>query len=154
MTPLAVLALLYPYLSNADDPRFVAEEQRLGALALAVDFRPYCLPAGAKDIAQAHYAAHLLFLSFASASGSSSSTGALPGGEILEWAEGDVRIKYAPATAAKTTSSTSASQVSPYAAWKAMADMCPAPVASNPGGTGTGSGVAPRRSFALLTGRG
>ena len=152
MTPLAVLALLYPYLADAADPRFVAEEKRLEALALAVDFRPYCLPPVAQTVAQAHYAAHLLFLSNAATSGSSSSTGALPGGEILEWAEGDVRIRYAPATAAKTTSSTSASQVSPYAAWKALADMCPAPVASNPGGTGTGT--AQRRGFALLTGRG
>ena len=152
MTPLAVLALLYPYLSNAEDPRFVTEEKCQEALALAVDFRPYCLPSGAKDIAQAHYAAHLLFLASAAASSSSSSTGALPGGEIVEWQEGEVRVKYAPPTAAKTTTSTSAAQTSPYAAWKAMADMCPAPVAANTGGTG--AGPAPRRGFALLTGRG
>ena len=115
MTPAAVLALLYPYLAAEADPRFAPETDRDVALTLAASFRPSCLPGDAQDVAQAHYAAHLLGIAYAGrqAAGSTTTVEALAGGQITEISEGSVSIKYAPPTAAKTTTSSIASAGTP-----------------------------------------
>lgn len=131
MTPASILALLYPYLLSAADPRFATEQERQDALTLAASYRPGCLTTDRQDVAQAHYAAYLLSNRAALTSGTSTSTTAgLPGGEVIEWVEGNVRIKYAPAKAARTTSGTSAGVApsDPYAAWSVLNDICVARV--------------------------
>ena len=162
-TPAETFARLYPYPADAADPRFVPETDRAEILALAVHFRPSCLADPVQDIAQAHYAAHLLsaraaLVSGGGTTGTTTTTGATTGGEVIEWSEGNATIRYAPPTAAKTTTSSAiaaaknAQPVNAYAAWKALADLCPAPGDVVTGGVLPSPTAAKARGYALLTG--
>lgn len=175
-TPADVLLLLYPFLADADDPRFVPEADRAAALALAVHFRPGCLPSPVQDIAQAHYAAHLLSARALLATGtaptaSGSSTGtsttvtdAVPAGQITELQEGSVTVRYGEGSAGSTKTATIAQVTSKgvarttaaiadaYSSWFALASMCGDPGDALTGGVTPGPSAAKARGFALLTG--
>ena len=175
-TPADVLLLLYPFLADADDPRFVPEADRAAALALAVHFRPGCLPSPVQDIAQAHYAAHLLSARALLATGtaptaSGSSTGtsttvtdAVPAGQITRISEGQATIEYgegAPGTVktgtisqvtSKGVARTTAAVSDPFSAWKMLSDMCGDPGDALTGGVLPSPSAAKARGFALLTG--
>lgn len=174
--PAGVLALLYPFLAAEADPRFVPEADRAAALALAVHFRPGCLPPAVQDIAQAHYAAHLLSARALLATGtaptaSGSSTGstttvtdAVPAGQIVRETEGQVTIEYsqgAPGTVktgtiaqvtSKGVARTTAAIADAYSSWFALASMCGDPGDALTGGVLPSPSAAKARGFALLTG--
>ena len=157
--PAGVLALLYPYLADDADPRRVPEADRAAALALAVHFRPSCLPPAVQDIAQAHYAAHLLAARALLAAGGGTTTtvtGATTGGAVKRWSEGTVTVEYTEPTAEKVSTGTAAAgsvaSGSPFAAWKALADMCRVPGDALTGGVVPGRSAAAARGYALLTG--
>lgn len=157
-SPADVLALLYPYLADAADPRHVPEADRGAALALAVHFRPSCLPLPVQDIAQAHYAAHLLTaraVLVASGGTTTTVTAGTEGGQVVEWAEGNVRLKLAEPQAAKSTTASTvsaATPVDPWKAWQALAALCVAPGDALTGGVVPGQSAAASRGYALLTG--
>ena len=174
--PDAVLALLYPYLADADDPRHVPEADRAAALALAAHFRPGCLPPAVQDIAQAHYAAHLLSARALLATGtaptaSGSSTGttttvmdAVPAGQITELQEGSVTVRYGEGSAgtvktgtiaqvtSKGVARTTAAIADAYSSWLSLAQMCGDPGDALTGGVTPGPTAKASRAYALLTG--
>lgn len=156
--PADVLALLYPFLADAADPRFVPEPDRAAALALAANFRPACLVPAVQDIAQAHYAAHLLTARTALATGGGTTTtvtAGTEGGQVVEWAEGNVRLRLSEPQAAKTTTAATASGATPtepWKAWTALAALCPAPGDAVTGGTLPSPSASAGRAFTLLTG--
>jgi hypothetical protein len=102
MTPAEHLAMAYPALVAG-----LAADVREWALTVAQDYRPRCLGEDRQNLAQAHYAAYLL-----SQRGGSSDAGA-----VTRWKEGDVEITYGGSSSGDGPSG-------PYAAWKAMNDVC------------------------------
>lgn len=124
MTPAEIVALLYPWFTSASDPRFVIPEQREAIQLIAANFRPGCLPSALQDIAQAHYAAHLMgtLQGRTTSSGSSGQSS----GVIVREREGDVEVQYAlPSQVGGALTGTTVGQTS-YAAWKALNDRCQA----------------------------
>lgn len=112
MTPADHLAMAYPALVAG-----LAEDVTAWALAVAADYRPRCLSEERQNLAQAHYAAHLLT---ARAEQQAAAAGGAPSGPVIEQREGDVTLRYGAAAAGTPSPGPSA----PYAAWKALSDLC------------------------------
>lgn len=143
----------YPYLTDAENVRYVNPADVDMAIAAATDYRPACLTTDRQNMAQAHYAAYLLDFKWrterASSSSSSSSQSTTTAGQIagpiIEKREGDVSVKYA--TTSTTTSTAQAAQAAtgpgtPYAAWNALWVICTPALAEN---------EAPVRSGGIIT---
>jgi hypothetical protein len=108
MTPAEHLAMAYPALVAG-----VPADVQAWALTVAQDYRPRCLGEDRQNLAQAHYAAHLLVQR-----AQAQTTGGAVAGAITRWKEGDAELTYG-GSGAET-----AGPSSPYAAWKAMNDVC------------------------------
>lgn len=144
------LAKAYPFLVDSADPRYVSEEVMAWAMAVAEGFRPQCLPEDQQNLAQAHYTAYLLAARVAAPStfGTvSSGAGKSVAGPIIERQEGDTRVRYADGGSGSSGSSRSGADTgpaAPYAAWRALAEMC-GPVA------GTDPAATPRYRGGIIT---
>ena len=126
------MAFAYPFLLDPGDERYVADEVLDWALAVAVGFRPSCLPEELQNLAQAHYAAYLISARtaapgvFGSVSNAASQQVA---GPIVERQEGQLRVRYGTGGSGTAASNTTAVRgdpgpSAPYAAWAALAAMC------------------------------
>lgn len=175
-TAADVLALLYPFLADAADPRSVPEADRAAALALAANFRPACLVPAVQDIAQAHYAAHLLAArtllttgvtptsSGASAGTTTTVQDAVPAGVVTQYREGNVEVQFSEGAAGSTKTATISQVTSkgvarttvaasdPYSAWFQLASLCGTPGDAVTGGTLPSPSASAGRAFTLLTG--
>lgn len=109
MDPATHLAMAYPALVAG-----LADDVKTWALEVAVAYRPSCLSDERQNIAQAHYAAHLLQVR---AEQMAAGTGPGLAGPVIEESEGDVSVRYGAAAA-------DAGPSAPYASWKALSDIC------------------------------
>jgi hypothetical protein len=107
MTPEQHLAMAYPASAGA------GPEATTWALLVAQDYRPRCLSEARQNLAQAHYAAYLLFRRAAESGGGSGE----PSGSIVEEREGDLTVKYAEAGGGDGPSSA-------FASWQALNAIC------------------------------
>lgn len=150
MTPAEILALLYPWYLDPSDPRHVPEPDRARVIALAAVQRPLCLTLPQQDLAQAFYAAHLLSgLQPAAQAAADGGPVAQTSGVLVREREGDVERQYAlPSQVGGQLVSTASGQ-SPYAAWKALADLCR--VVGKDGTVLPGVGGAAIRRGAMIT---
>lgn len=124
----------YPFLFDANDERFVADEDMDWAMAVAAEFRPTCLPTELQNLAQAHYAAYLLSSRIVAPGVFGTVTSASAqnvAGPIVERQEGQVRTKYANGGSGSSSTTTTRQAggglpgpAAPYAAWAALAAMC------------------------------
>lgn len=120
MTAEEYLALFYPYLSNASDPRYVSPEDKAKFMAAAASKRPACLEEEFQNEAQAHYAAYLMLRTTAQ-TGAASTGGATPSGAIVRERQGNVEVQYAQAGQG---ASDATGPASPYASWYALWSLC------------------------------
>lgn len=147
----------YPFLFDANDDRFVPDEDMDWAMGVATAFRPSCLPVELQNLAQAHYAAYVLSSRLAAPGvfGTVTNTASQNvAGPIVERQEGNVRTKYANGgfgTASSTTTRQSGGGLpgpaAPYAAWAALAAMCgpvPGIDPANPALSNTRGGIIVR----------
>lgn len=111
MTPAEHLAMAYPGITTGL-PAGVAD----WAMGLARYRSPACLPEDLQNLAQAHFAAYLLMVRKASEAVVTDPSA--PTGSIIEEREGDVTVRYADPGAS------SGPGAGPYAAWKALNDIC------------------------------
>jgi hypothetical protein len=109
MTAAEHLAMAYPALvAGAEQP------VQTWALSVAQAYRPRCLSEERQNLAQAHYAAYLL-----AQRAQEQATGGSEAGAVTRWKEGDVEITYG-----EGASRADGAPSGPYAAWKAMSDIC------------------------------
>jgi hypothetical protein len=121
-----------PHFSNAEDLRYVGEDEIETALDVALPWRPACglLTDAQKDQAQAHYAAYVIEFRAKMAAASATTTigTAVVAGPIVEKQEGDVRVKYATTGGVAASSSAIKAQLTgpgtSYAAWQALWEVC------------------------------
>ena len=112
MTPLEFLRFIYPSTDSLDPVQVET------ALAIAADYRPYCLPEARQDEAQALYAAYLLEDIAARSSG-----GYVGGyaGPIVREKEGQLERQYADTTSNDNFNTRDATF---YGRWKELNDLC------------------------------
>jgi hypothetical protein len=106
-----LLLLFYPQFFDRDSPQYVDPAILLQLATLAEETRPWCLPSGQQDLAQAAFTAYLVGLRSETSSGEKT-TPTL--GPIQTEKEGDISVTYAAATAGTVSSM---SQAPPSDAW-------------------------------------
>jgi hypothetical protein len=91
----AVLQLFFPQFFDPQSPQYVDPDTLMQLATLAEEARPWCIPSGQQDLAQAYFTAYLVSLRNETSSGESNIPVA---GPILSEKEGDIQVSYANMT--------------------------------------------------------
>lgn len=101
---VTVLQLFFPQLFDPQSPQYVDPDTLTQLIALAEESRPWCLPTGQQDLAQAYFTAYLVSLRNETMAGGYTPPVA---GPIVSEREGDIQVTYAQSTNAKGLSNLS-----------------------------------------------
>ena len=119
---VAFMTVFFPQYFDPDSPSYVDPEIMKQLIWLAEEARPWCLPEGKQDFAQAMYAAYLVSLRSETSSGSISIPVA---GPIVSEKEGDIQVNYAaPASGGSTSSASKRPASDPWDAWNKLWSIC------------------------------
>lgn len=121
MTPTQYLQILYPFLLNTADPRYVTEEAMAGYMLIAEGYRPSCLPDERQNEAQAHYVAYLADEVYRSTASGDTSIVSVPR-VVKREKEYNVEVEYEYAQS--ITATTIVAPVSPYQSWQNLWRRC------------------------------
>jgi len=118
---VAILQLFYPQFFDPDSPLYVDPEILTQLIWLAEEARPWCLPEGRQDFAQAMYTAYLVSVRNETSSGQVSTPVA---GPIVSEKEGDIQVNYASPSTGSSNKTSSRPSSDPWDAWYRLYERC------------------------------
>jgi len=119
---VAIMSIFFPQYFDPESPSYVDPEVMKQLIWLAEEARPWCLPEGRQDFAQAMYAAYLVSLRSETSSGQVSTPVA---GPIVSEKEGDIQVNYAsPSSGSETSGQSKRPASDPWDAWNKLWSAC------------------------------
>lgn len=116
-----VLLVFYPQYFDKDSPDFVPPDMMTLLIGIAEEARPWCLPEGQQDFAQAMYTAYLVSVRNETTSGAS----IMPvSGPVTQEKEGDIQVTYATATTGGNDQLSKRPASDPWDAWNRLWSRC------------------------------
>jgi hypothetical protein len=117
----ALLQLFYPQFFDETNPQYVDPAILLQLATLAEETRPWCLPSGQQDLAQAAFTAYLVSLRGETSSGTSQQPVL---GPIQSEKEGDISVTYAASTSATADSMSKRPPSDAWDTWNRLYMRC------------------------------
>jgi hypothetical protein len=115
--------LFYPQFFDPNSPQYVDSNILIQLATLAEETRPWCLPSGQQDLAQAAFTAYLVSLRNETSSG----TTQVPTiGPIQSEKEGDISVTYAASTSANVSTMSKRPPSDAWDTWNRLYMRCAA----------------------------